>query len=176
LTIIVTMNTSQEFRLSPNAMHPCIDMQRMFGPNGIWPTPWMETVLSRVAAITKRFPERTIFTRFIPPQRPVWRRYYEKWRQATREYRPSTTGAHAAFFRFGSPRSGDRQAGLFGLRRSSFAAGTPSALVRPIRGAARRSACVWPPPSSQTPNDSPLTGTPTLHRPSRRPYAPPDGR
>src|ERR1700682_4959994 len=85
------MNPNQEFRLSRNAMHLCIDMQRLFGPNGIWPTPWMETVLPRVAAITKRFPERTIFTRFIPPQRPedmpgMWRRYYEKWRQATREH------------------------------------------------------------------------------------------
>jgi nicotinamidase-related amidase len=73
----------QEFRLSRNAVHLCIDMQRLFGPNGIWPTPWMETVLPRVAAITKRFP--------IPPQKPadmpgMWRCYYEKWRQATREH------------------------------------------------------------------------------------------
>ncbi|MDQ6869960.1 MAG: cysteine hydrolase [Pseudomonadota bacterium] len=42
----------------------------------------MKTVLPRVAAIAKRFPERTIFTRFIPPQKPedmpgMWRRYYE---------------------------------------------------------------------------------------------------
>jgi nicotinamidase-related amidase len=85
------MNTSQEFRLSPNAVHLCIDMQRLFGPSGIWPTPWIETVLPRVAAIKKRFPERTIFTRFIPPRRPedmpgMWRCYYEKWRQATREH------------------------------------------------------------------------------------------
>jgi nicotinamidase-related amidase len=37
------MNTNQEFRLSRNAVHLCIDMQRLFGSNGIWPTPWMET-------------------------------------------------------------------------------------------------------------------------------------
>lgn len=48
-------------------------------------------LLPRIAAIAKRFPERTIFTRFIPPQRPedmpgMWRCYYEKWRQATREH------------------------------------------------------------------------------------------
>jgi hypothetical protein len=42
--------------------------------------------------------------------------------------------------------------------------------------AARRSACGWPLPSSQTPNDSLLSATRRLHRPSRRPYAPPDGR
>jgi nicotinamidase-related amidase len=58
------MNANQDFRLSSNAVHLCIDMQRLFGPNGIWPTPWMETVLPRAAAIVKRFPERTIFTRF----------------------------------------------------------------------------------------------------------------
>ena len=38
-----------------------------------------------------------------------------------RTYRPPTARAHAAFSRFGSPRSGDRQVGLFGLRWSSFA-------------------------------------------------------
>src|ERR1700730_13761624 len=75
-------NRNHDFRLSPNAVHLCIDMQRLFGPYGIWPTPWMEIVLPRIASIASRFPERTIFTRFIPPQRPedmpgTWRCYYE---------------------------------------------------------------------------------------------------
>jgi len=35
-------------------------------------------------------PERTVFTRFIPPERPdqmpgMWQRYYTRWRLATRE-------------------------------------------------------------------------------------------
>src|SRR3984893_12692955 len=85
------MNTNEEFRLPRNAVHLCIDMQRLFGPNGIWRTPARQTVLPRAAAIVKRLPERTIFTRFIPPQRPedmpgMWRCYYEKWWQATREH------------------------------------------------------------------------------------------
>lgn len=37
-----------------------------------------------------RYPERTVFTRFIPPERPdqmpgMWQRYYTRWRAATRE-------------------------------------------------------------------------------------------
>jgi nicotinamidase-related amidase len=65
-------------------------MQRLFTADGPWPTPWMERVLPTVARIAERFPERTVFTRFIPPARPEempgrWRRYYEKWAIATRE-------------------------------------------------------------------------------------------
>jgi nicotinamidase-related amidase len=40
--------------------------------------------------LAERFPERTVFTQFITPQRPedmpgMWRPYYEKWRETTRE-------------------------------------------------------------------------------------------
>jgi nicotinamidase-related amidase len=50
----------------------------------------MERVLPVVAEIAGRFPERTVFTRFITPQRPQdmpgrWQRYYERWHEATRE-------------------------------------------------------------------------------------------
>jgi nicotinamidase-related amidase len=50
----------------------------------------MERVLPVVAEIAERAPERTAFTRFIPPFRPedmpgTWRGYYERWREATRE-------------------------------------------------------------------------------------------
>jgi nicotinamidase-related amidase len=53
----------------------------------------MEKVLPVAAALANRHPERTIFTRFIPPRRPeqmpgTWRRYYERWRIATREALP----------------------------------------------------------------------------------------
>ena len=65
-------------------------MQRIFSPDGPWATPWMKRVLPVVLAISHRFPERTVFTRFITPQRAsdmpgTWCRYYEKWRQTTRE-------------------------------------------------------------------------------------------
>jgi nicotinamidase-related amidase len=66
-------------------------MQRLFSNDGPWPTPWMERVLPIVAEIAERAPERTVFTRFIPPFRPedmpgTWRGYYEQWRQVTREH------------------------------------------------------------------------------------------
>jgi nicotinamidase-related amidase len=50
----------------------------------------MERVLPVVLAISRRFPERTVFTRFITPNHPsdmpgTWRLYYEKWRETTRD-------------------------------------------------------------------------------------------
>ena len=76
--------------LMANAVHLCVDMQRIFTPEGPWPTPWMQKVLPVVSEIAGRFPARTVFTQFITPERPeqmpgTWRAYYEKWREATRE-------------------------------------------------------------------------------------------
>jgi nicotinamidase-related amidase len=78
------------FPLTPRTVHLCVDMQRIFSSEGPWATPWMERVLPVVLAIGQRFPERTVFTRFITPQHAedmpgTWRLYYEKWRQTTRE-------------------------------------------------------------------------------------------
>jgi nicotinamidase-related amidase len=75
--------------LSPQAIHLCVDMQRLFSPEGPWPTPWMERVLPTVVRLAEHAPERTVFTRFIPPERAedmpgTWRRYYERWDEATR--------------------------------------------------------------------------------------------
>ena len=74
----------------PSAVHLCVDMQRIFSSDGPWPTPWMERVLPTVTRIAERFPERTVFTRFITPATPAdaigrWRSYYEKWRETTRD-------------------------------------------------------------------------------------------
>jgi nicotinamidase-related amidase len=71
------------------AVHLCVDMQRIFSCEGVWPTPWMERVLPVVTAIARHARQRTIFTRFITPffahEMPgVWREYYEKWDDATR--------------------------------------------------------------------------------------------
>jgi nicotinamidase-related amidase len=76
--------------LSPHTVHLCIDMQRIFSSEGLWPAPWMERVLPIVTELAGRFPERTVFTRFITPRRPddmpgTWQNYYRKWRCATRE-------------------------------------------------------------------------------------------
>jgi nicotinamidase-related amidase len=77
--------------LTRKTVHLCVDMQNLFGADGPWPTPWMANVLPVVLEIAKRFPERTVFTRFITPRVPedmpgTWRRYYEKWRMATRAH------------------------------------------------------------------------------------------
>jgi len=76
--------------LGHGTVHLCIDMQCLFAPGGPWETPWMTRVLPVVAALAAFRPERTIFTRFIPPRRPeempgTWRRYYGVWREVTRE-------------------------------------------------------------------------------------------
>jgi nicotinamidase-related amidase len=73
-----------------DAAHLCIDMQNIFAKGGVWETPWMERVLPIISGICARYPERTVFTRFITPQRPEdrrgqWRAYYGKWQRATRE-------------------------------------------------------------------------------------------
>ena len=72
-----------------DAVHLCIDMQRIFAKGGIWETPWMERVLPTIAEISQRYAARTIFTRFITPAAPEeaagqWRSYFQRWRIATR--------------------------------------------------------------------------------------------
>jgi nicotinamidase-related amidase len=78
------------FPLTERSVHLCVDMQRIFSAGGPWPTPWMERVLPVTTKLAGRYPERTVFTRFIPPERPdqmpgMWQRYYTRWRVATRE-------------------------------------------------------------------------------------------
>ena len=78
------------FPLTEQSVHLCVDMQRIFSAEGPWPTPWMDRVLPITAELARRHPERTVFTRFIPPERPdqmpgMWQRYYTRWRVATRE-------------------------------------------------------------------------------------------
>jgi len=76
-----------------DAVHLCIDMQNIFARGGIWQTPWMEQVLPAIVDITARYRARTVFTRFITPleaeDRPGrWRRYFTKWKCATRSQLP----------------------------------------------------------------------------------------
>ena len=72
-----------------NAAHLCIDMQNLFAKGGVWETPWMEKVLPVISDIAARYSERTVFTRFVTPERPEdgvgqWQAYFAKWRAATR--------------------------------------------------------------------------------------------
>ena len=80
--------------LTEKSVHLCVDMQRLFSDDGPWPTPWMGRVLPVVNELAGRFPCRTIFTRFIPPASAedmpgMWRRYYKRWPQATRDVLPA---------------------------------------------------------------------------------------
>jgi nicotinamidase-related amidase len=85
------MSSQLKMPLTPGAIHLCIDMQRLFAPGGPWPTPWMPKVLPVVSELAGRYPERTVFTRFITPENPedmpgMWRLYYSRWRETTRAY------------------------------------------------------------------------------------------
>jgi nicotinamidase-related amidase len=85
------MSKSDELRYGApgeNAVHICVDMQRMFAEGTEWKMPWLPRVLPNVVAIAAAHAERTIFTRFIPAKRPgqgtgMWRRYYERWSSMT---------------------------------------------------------------------------------------------
>lgn len=74
----------------PNAVHLCVDVQNLFAPGGPWATPWMEKALTSIVRLAAHAPERTVFTRFIPPAqasdaRGMWREYYRKWQNVTRD-------------------------------------------------------------------------------------------
>ena len=84
------MGDDLRYPLTPRTVHLCVNMQRMFSAEGPWTTPWMDRVLPVVSELAGRYPERTVFTRFITPFRAedmpgMWRRYYTRWREATRE-------------------------------------------------------------------------------------------
>ena len=110
--------------LGPSALHFCVDMQRSVLDGGPWPTPWMERVLPVIVAIAERAPEKTIFTRFIPPMRPedmpgTWRLYYEKWEEATRQRSdPAFSNLMPPLQRLVPP-AHLRQTGLLGFCRTS---------------------------------------------------------
>jgi nicotinamidase-related amidase len=77
-------------RLDQTAVHIAVDMQCLFAEPTDWFVPWLPKVLPNVVEIASRHPDRTIFTRFIPPQDPeqaagAWRDYYRRWRSMTRD-------------------------------------------------------------------------------------------
>ncbi len=74
--------------------HICVDFQRVFSEDTPWCVPWMTRVFAQVEELSKRCAERTIFTRFIPPQRAEdasgsWKDYYRKWWMMTGENFPA---------------------------------------------------------------------------------------
>lgn len=76
--------------LTERCRHICVDMQRLFAEDTDWHTPWMARVLPNARRIVEAHPAQTIFTRFIPAQKPgdgfgTWKRYYERWASMTLE-------------------------------------------------------------------------------------------
>jgi nicotinamidase-related amidase len=76
--------------LGPNIVHLCVDMQRLFGPESPWCSPWTERIIPVVEGVASHCPERTVFTRFIPPHRAedmpgMWQHYYRRWHDVTRD-------------------------------------------------------------------------------------------
>jgi len=79
-----------DLALTERSIHLCVDMQRLFSAEGVWPTPWMPKVLPRCTALVAHCPERTIFTRFLTPQNAgqasgAWRELYARWPEATQD-------------------------------------------------------------------------------------------
>jgi nicotinamidase-related amidase len=73
------------------AVHLAIDLQRLFAEgDSPWCVPWLPRVVPQVAELARRHPERTVFTRFVPPRQPeempgAWQDYYRRWRVMTRQ-------------------------------------------------------------------------------------------
>jgi nicotinamidase-related amidase len=77
-------------RVPANAVHLCIDMQRLFAEETDWKTPWMARVLPVILNLCEHKADRTCFTRFIPATNAAgtegsWRRYWEAWPTMTLE-------------------------------------------------------------------------------------------
>jgi nicotinamidase-related amidase len=54
--------------LTERSVHLCVDMQRIFSVEGPWPTPGMDRALPVAATLANGYPDRTFFTRFVPPE------------------------------------------------------------------------------------------------------------
>jgi len=81
--------------LGANCAHICVDMQRMFAERTPWQMPWMSRIVPIVRRVAASYANRTIFTRFIPADRPgegqgLWRNYYKRWACMTLERMDST--------------------------------------------------------------------------------------
>lgn len=74
--------------IGQNAVHICVDMQRMFDVGTPWATGWLRKVLPRVIRLCEAQPGRIIFSRFMPlptssDAHGAWRRYYARYEEMT---------------------------------------------------------------------------------------------
>ena len=104
-----------------------LSVQTLFAERTDWHVPWLERVLPIVTRQAEARRARTIFTRFMPPERPeeaagAWRRYYRHWRKMTGEQLviPGSSGWYL------TQPAGlcHRQKSLFPVRRGSFSQDT----------------------------------------------------
>ncbi|MEZ5923178.1 MAG: isochorismatase family cysteine hydrolase [Hyphomicrobiaceae bacterium] len=70
--------------LGREAVHLCIDMQRLFGEATEWHTPGVVDVTPAIVRISSKAPDRNIFTRFRAPlqiehAKGQWQTYYQRW-------------------------------------------------------------------------------------------------
>lgn len=85
------METGLKFGpLGEDAAHLCVDMQKLFAPGSPWGAPWVARRLPAVTMLASARPERSFFTRFIPPRSLTgapgsWGRYYAAWPEILRE-------------------------------------------------------------------------------------------
>jgi nicotinamidase-related amidase len=141
------MPETARLRLTERSLHLCIDMQRLFSDQGPWPTPWMLRVLPNCAALAEADPERTIFTRFVPPEVPAeahgaWRQYYERWRHATRDsLDPRLIDLMPELTRFAPQRGSSTNRSILHLRADGWPRSSRS-------GASIRWLCPAPKPTS----------------------------
>lgn len=123
--------------LGVEAAHLCIDMQNLvLQPDSPWTAEWAERVLPAILRMVEHSPDRTIFTRFMPPvaaeEMPgAWQRYYHHWKDLTRPHiRPELLDLAAPLQAFAppavvldkpvySPFSGHRLSELLAARRIS---------------------------------------------------------
>ena len=62
----------QEIRpIGPDAVHVCIDMQRIFAEQTGWHTASIPEILPNVIRLVEHAPGRTVFTRFCTPPKPA---------------------------------------------------------------------------------------------------------
>lgn len=72
--------------IGSNAVHVAIDMQVVFADHPDWGAASTKEIAPRVARIAAHRPERTVFTRFVPPRSPrdatgQWQTFYKRWPQ-----------------------------------------------------------------------------------------------
>lgn len=80
--------------LGPNALHLCIDMQRLFAEQTVWHTAALPSLIPPIRRIALARPGRSVFTRFVTPPTAgdapgTWARYYKRWSSVTLDRMPA---------------------------------------------------------------------------------------